>query len=137
MENLENKKYWIWLSLISGLGCVRKRKILQIYKTPERIYKLTKEELLKVDGIGEETAEKIIMSKNEKMVDYHIRYMQKNNIDIINIDEIYYPKSLREIYDLPISLYIRGNKDILNERNIGIIGCRDCTEYGKKAAKYF
>ena len=90
MENLENKKYWIWLSLISGLGCVRKRKILQIYKTPERIYKLTKEELLKVDGIGEETAEKIIMSKNEKMVDYHIRYMQKNNIDIINIDEIYY-----------------------------------------------
>ena len=137
MENLENKKYWIWLSLISGLGCVRKRKILQIYKTPERIYKLTKKELLKVDGIGEETAEKIIMSKNEKMIDYHIRYMQKNNIDIINIDEIYYPQSLREIYDSPISLYIMGNKNILNERNIGIIGCRDCTEYGKKAAKYF
>lgn len=137
MENLKNKKYWIWLSLISGIGCVRKRKILQIYKIPERIYKLTKEELLKVDGIGEETAEKIIMSKNEKMIDYHIRYMQKNNIDIINIDEIHYPQSLREIYDLPISLYIRGNKDILNERNIGIIGCRDCTEYGKKAAKYF
>lgn len=137
MENLKNKKYWIWLSLISGLGCVRKRKILQIYKTPERIYKLTKKELLKVDGIGEETAEKIIMSKNEKMIDYHIRYMQKNNIDIINIDEIYYPQSLREIYDSPISLYIMGNKNILNERNIGIIGCRDCTEYGKKAAKYF
>ncbi len=36
----------------------KNRKILQIYKTPERIYKLTKEELLKVDGIGEETAEK-------------------------------------------------------------------------------
>ena len=137
MENLKNKKYWIWLSLISGLGCVRKRKILQIYKTPERIYKLTKKELLKVDGIGEETAEKIIMSKNEKMIDYHIRYMQKNNIDIINIDEIYYPQSLREIYDSPIILYIMGNKNILNERNIGIIGCRDCTEYGKKAAKYF
>ncbi len=72
------------------------------------------------------------MSKNEKMIDYHIRYAKKNNIDIINIDEIHYPQSLREIYDLPISLYIRGNKDILNERNIGIIGCRDCTEYGKK-----
>ena len=37
MEDLENKKYWIWLSLIKGLGCVRKNKLLKMYGTPERI----------------------------------------------------------------------------------------------------
>ena len=36
-----------------------------------------------------------------------------------------------------MSLYIRGNKEILNGKNVGIVGCRDCTDYGKKAAKYF
>ena len=137
MENLENKKYWIWFSLIKGLGCVRKHKLLKIYGTPEEIYKLSKRELLKVDGIGEETVTNIIEAKNEKILNYHIKYMKENNIDIIHICEKSYPQILKQIYDAPVSLYIRGNKEILNGKNIGIVGCRECTDYGKKAAKYF
>ena len=137
MENLENKKYWIWFSLIKGLGCVRKNKLLKIYGTPEEIYKLSKRELLKVDGIGEETVTNIIEAKNEKILNYHIKYMEENNIDIIHICEKSYPQALKQIYDAPVSLYIRGNKEILNGKNIGIVGCRECTDYGKKAAKYF
>lgn len=137
MENLENKKYWIWFSLIKGLGCVRKNKLLKIYGTPEKIYKSSKRELLKVDGIGEETVTNIIEAKNEKILNYHIKYMKENNIDIIHICEKSYPQILKQIYDAPVSLYIRGNKEILNGKNIGIVGCRECTDYGKKAAKYF
>lgn len=137
MEDLENKKYWIWLSLIKGLGCVRKNKLLKMYGTPERIYELSKSDLLKIDGIGEETATNIIETKNEKILNYHIKYMKENNIDIIHICEKSYPQILKQIYDAPVSLYIRGNKKILNGENVGIVGCRDCTDYGKKAAKYF
>lgn len=137
MEDLENKKYWIWFSLIKGLGCVRKNNLLKIYSTPEEIYKLSKRELLKVDGIGEETVTNIIEAKNEKILNYHIKYMEENNIDIVHICEKSYPQALKQIYDAPVSLYIRGNKEILNGKNIGIVGCRECTDYGKKAAKYF
>jgi len=137
LENLENKKYWIWFSLIKGLGCVRKNKLLKIYGTPEEIYKLSKSELLKIDGIGDETVKNIIEAKNEKILNYHIKYMKENNIDIIHICEKSYPQILKQIYDAPVSLYIRGNKEILNGKNVGIVGCRDCTDYGKKAAKYF
>ena len=63
--------------------------------------------------------------------------MKENNIDIIHIREKNYPQLLRQIYDAPVSLYIRGKKEILNGKNIGIVGCRECTDYGKKAAKYF
>lgn len=137
MENLEDKKYWIWFSLIKGLGCVRKNKLLQLYGTPEEIYKLGRSELLKIDGIGEETVSNIIEAKNKKILNYHIKYMKENNIDIIHICEKNYPQLLRQIYDAPVSLYIRGKKEILNGKNIGIVGCRECTDYGKKAAKYF
>ena len=137
MKNLESKRYWIWFSLIKNLGCIRKKKLLELYKTPENIYNLTKEELLKIDGIGNETVKNILESKNEKLLDYHIKYMEENNIDIIHICEESYPQLLKQIYDAPVSLYIRGNKEILNGQNIGIVGCRDCTDYGKKAAKYF
>ena len=137
MENLENKKYWIWFSLIKGLGCIRKKKLLELYKTPERIYNLPKEELLKVDGIGNEIVKNIVEVKNERLLDYHIKYMKENNINIIHICEKNYPQMLKQIYDAPVSLYIMGDKEILNGKNVGIVGCRDCTDYGKKAAKYF
>ena len=137
MEELENKRYWIWLSLIKNLGSKRKLKLLELYKTPEEIYKLTKEELININGIGEAIAKEIRISKNEKILNYHIKYMKENNIKIININEREYPQVLKEIYDPPISLYVKGNIEKLNNKNIGIVGCRECTTYGKKSAEYF
>ena len=90
MEELENKRYWIWLSLIKNLGSKRKLKLLELYKTPEEIYKLTKEELMNINGIGEAIANDIMISKNEEILNYHIKYMKENNIKInfIKIDSL-------------------------------------------------
>ena len=93
--------------------------------------------MLKVEGIGEKVVENILKSKDNNLLEYHIRYMEKNNINIISIDDEEYPKILKEIYDPPISLYVKGEMQNLKENNIAIVGCRDCTEYGKKSAKYF
>ena len=133
----EEKRYWIWFSLIKGLGIKRKKQLLEIYKTPEKIYTLNKNDLLKIKGIGNETINNILDTKIRKEVDKHISYMLKNNINIISIQDKEYPNNLKEIYDFPISLYIKGNKEILNNKNIAIIGCREASDYGKKAAKYF
>lgn len=137
MEELEKNRYWIWLSLINGLGAIKKKKLLELYKTPENIYELNKEELLEIPGIGEKLADKILSQEIRAIVPKHIEYMQKNNIDIINIDVENYPHQLKNIYDAPISLYIKGNKEILNNKSLAIVGCRQASEYGKKAAKYF
>lgn len=137
MNNIEEKRYWIWLSLIPNLGVKRKQILLKKYKNAKNIYNATKEELLKTNGIGEKLVEAILDLKIRKSVNKHLKYLQENNIDIISITDKEYPKMLKEIYDPPISLYIRGNKEILNEKSIAIVGCRDATTYGKKAAKYF
>ena len=60
MNEIEKKRYWIWLSLIKELGCKKKQKLLEIYKTPENIYKLNKKELVSVKGIGEKIAYNIL-----------------------------------------------------------------------------
>jgi len=110
MEELEN------------LGSKRKLRLLELYKTPEEIYKLTKEELLNINGIGEAIAKEIIISKNEKILNYHIKYMKEKNIKIININEREYPQALKKIYDPPISLYVKGNieklKELLDAENV-------------------
>lgn len=53
---MEKNKYWVWLSLIKDLGSRKKQKLLEIYKTPENIYKLNKRELISVKGIGEKNS---------------------------------------------------------------------------------
>ena len=129
---MEKNKYWVWLSLIKDLGSRKKQKLLEIYKTPENIYKLNKKELISVKGIGEKIADNILNESIRKNIEKHVLYMEKNKIDIISINDREYPQILKEIYDPPISLYIKGNKDILNNPSIAIIGCREASDYGKK-----
>lgn len=137
MKNLEEKKYWIWLSLIPNLGSKKKEILLKIYKTPETIYHLKEKDLSKIKGMGEKTIENMLAQNIRNSVEQHIEYMLKNNIDIVSIYDKEYPSILKEIYDPPISLYCKGDKTILNKKSIGIVGCREVTEYGKGAAKYF
>ncbi len=63
--------------------------------------------------------------------------MNKNDISILFIEDENYPRILREIYNPPLCLYIKGNKSILNEISLAIIGCRDASEYGKNVAEEF
>ena len=137
MNDLEKNKFFIWFSLIPKLGSRKKLELLRVYKTPERIYQLKREELIKIKGIGEDISKNIIDSKKELLINSHIKLMKNNNISIININDKEYPKLLKEIYDPPISLFIKGNKKILNESSISIVGCRECTDYGIKATNYF
>lgn len=137
MKKLVEKRYWIWLSLIPNLGSKKIQKLLERYKTPEAIYHAKRKELEKIKGIGEKAIAQIADESIKNSVEKHIEYMLKNNIDIISIIDEQYPKILKEIYDPPISLYSKGNKKILNEKSIGIVGCREVSEYGKKATKYF
>ena len=137
MRSLKENAYWIWLSLIPVLGSIKKQKLLQYFATPEKIFLESKQGLLKIEGIGEKIVNEILDKNIRKSVKNHITYMEKNNIQFITIQDEEYPQILKEIYDYPISLYVKGNAEILNSKSIAIVGCRDATTYGKNSAKYF
>lgn len=128
-------QYWIWLSRIEKLGSIKTQKLLEIYDVPKNIWNATKEELLKIEGIGEETTKQILKEEYRKGLEKYEIYMKQNNIELIHIYDKYYPEKLKTIYDKPIVLYIKGNKSILNEFSLAIIGCRDQTKYGEIVAK--
>ena len=60
MQNLESKRYWIWLSLIPNLGIKRKQKLLEIYKDPKEIFNAKEQELIKIEGIGNNIIKNIL-----------------------------------------------------------------------------
>ncbi len=137
MKNIEENKYWVWFSLIPNLSNIKKQKLLKTFNTPDIIYKQSKSDLMQVQGIGEKTVENILNRKTMDILDKHLRYLQQNQIQIINIQDKEYPSILKEIYDYPISLYVKGNIKLLNYDSIAIVGSRECSDYGKNSAKYF
>lgn len=63
--------------------------------------------------------------------------MERNNIDIISVEDKEYPLNLLNIHNPPICLYIKGNREIFKSKSIAVIGCRENTEYGKEVAQKF
>lgn len=132
---MSDKKYWIWLSRIEGLGSVKINKLLELYKEPKNIWDLRAEELINVEGIGAVLANRICEEKYKKGIDIYLDYMERYKIEIITIQDEKYPNKLRNIYDSPAILYVKGDSSILNNFSISIIGCRQCSEYGRRVAK--
>ena len=56
-------------------------------------------------------------------------------IKTIKINNKLYPEKLRKIENPPKQIYILGDEKILNDFSIAIVGCRLCSEYGKKMAQ--
>lgn len=126
-------KFWIWMSRLN-IKPIIKYNLIQKYKEPKRVYKLTKEELLG-NGIEIEDVNEILENKYKNNLDKYIHYMEKHKIEIITINDKNYPEMLKNIYDPPIVLYIKGNKEIFSTYAIGMVGCRNCSIYGKNTAQ--
>lgn len=132
-----NFKYWIWFSRIEKIGPKISMYLLEKYKSPENIYNLTKSELISVKKVTEDIADDILNVKYRQNLEKYEQYLIKNNIELITIYSEYYPEKLKDIYDPPVMLYIKGNKKILNNYGIAIVGCRDCSSYGKHISTKF
>lgn len=137
MFGIEENFYKVWISLINNLGIKKYNSLIQRFENKKNIWCASKKDLLEVKGIGENLAGLILNQDLKKYVEKHINYMKKNNIDIISIEDKEYPNILKEIYDPPICLYIRGDKEILNNKSISIVGCRQATNYGREVARNF
>lgn len=48
-----------------------------------------------------------------------------------------YPEALKQINCPPFVLYYYGNLSILKNKSVGIVGMRECDEYGRHATTYF
>lgn len=134
---IEEQYYKVWLSLIKNLGFKKYSNLIKRFKTNKNIFHATKKELMQVDLVSEKMSEIFLNLEIRKQAIIHLKFMKENKIDIISIADDEYPSILREIYGPPICLYIRGNKDVLKGANVAIVGCRECSEYGRNIAQRF
>ena len=131
-------EYWIWLTLLKGIGPLISKRLLKEFVTPENIHNASYEKLTKVPGIGTITANMIMGSKSLEAAKTILDNCYKNGIRIITCDDSIYENISSMYPEMPILLYYKG--EIKNKTGIAIVGSRRCSSYGKRvvveAAEY-
>ena len=127
--------FWIWYATLTSLNLVQKRKLLELYDSPEDIFCTKREELENLNFLNKSNIDEIFEKRDMNLTQKYEDYMIKHGIRMINITDNEYPAKLREIYDPPISLFVKGNISLLKSFSIAVIGCREASKYGLDVAK--
>ena len=128
-------KYWVWLSSLSGVSTFVAGEYLKHFKTPENVFLASDNELRNIAGF-DSRGNVIPIRQNIHDAEKVIETCALKNYQIITLDDKNYPDRLKNIYDPPIAFYVNGKlPDIDNEPIVAIIGTRQCTPYGYKAAE--
>ncbi|MCL2365647.1 MAG: DNA-processing protein DprA [Oscillospiraceae bacterium] len=133
MEHL--LKYWIWLSMLKGIGAVTALRLLNHFGCPEKVFMADQAQYFQVEQITLDDIQQLC-NKNLDNANKILADCAQIGCHIITYHDKQYPNRLKNIYDPPILLYVRGKLNMIDEEPVvGIVGTRDCTPYGLNAAE--
>jgi len=123
-----------WLRLIraDSVGPTTFAKLIKQFGSADRALGASVAEFAKIDGVGYKTAERIASTRGKFDVGAELELAEKLDIWIINVDDKRYPPALKQIYDPPPVLYIKGSLTREDNLAISIVGSRLCSLYGQE-----
>ncbi len=121
--------YWLALALTPGLGPTRVRKLVEHFGSAERVFQASLTEL-EATGMPVVSAQSLASGKSIELAQQEIVKAVECGAKIIALDDQAYPQRLKEIYDPPVVLFVRGNVETLAMPGIAMVGTRHPTPYG-------
>ena len=125
---------WVALSLTPGLGPTRSRKLVEHFGNPEAVFRASLTEL-EGAGIQAVSAQSVATGKSAELAREEIARAAAAGATVLSMDDTFYPRRLKEIYDPPLILYVRGNPEVLVQPGIAMVGTRHPTPYGSGMAE--
>ena len=122
---------WLALALTPGLGARMAGKLLREFGSPEAIFSASLT-ALEAQRLPAAVAQAIHSHQPWSDAAKELAQVQEARCRLLTWDEPAYPSRLREIYDPPPILYVRGNIELLNRHMISIVGARRPTPYGNQ-----
>ena len=132
---MDSREALVALNMVAHVGPVRARQLLEHFGDAAKILSASKQQLLHVRGIGEETADSI--AGWEKSVDLaaEMKRVADSGCEIVVQSDAHYPELLREIYDPPMVLYVKGKLLPKDKNGVAMVGSRMTTHYGIEVAR--
>ena len=108
MEKLEKDvKYWVGFSKVPGIGRVRFGQMENYFGSLETAWEAGPSELKRA-GLDRSAVTGITNGRPKISLDEEIEKLEQFGVSVITCNDPDYPARLREIYDYPPLIYIRG-----------------------------
>jgi DNA processing protein len=116
------------------LGSSRIKKLIQHFGTAENVFRATLTEL-EAMGMQAVSAQSLATGKSLELADQECMKAAEAGARIIALSDPEYPPRLKEIYDPPVVLFVKGHVEVLAEPGIAMVGTRHPTPYGSGMAE--
>jgi DNA processing protein len=129
----DDQIHWLALRMATGLGTRKAGQLIATFRTPQAIFQASRSELTAA-GLAPAVAQSIASGcAFEDAVTQKEKLLQAG-AELLPITDPRYPPRLKEIFDPPPLLYVRGRVDLLGSLMLAIVGTRRPTAYGIAAA---
>jgi len=130
----EDLIYWNALALFLKFEAKKLKKISDYFPTMKNAFGASISDFIKA-GIEQEIAQEFIDWRKNIEPEKEWKKLEKEKIKIITIRDENYPKLLKEIYDLPAILYLKG--ELKKEENypLAVVGTRKMSFYGREVTE--
>ena len=130
----EDRLAWLGLILAPGLGPRRILEAMRRVEVPAQIFSMS---LTEIEGLRfpAEAAQFIFDGKARAVAAREWELVQEQGAEIVTYGCRAYPARLKEIYDPPPVLWVRGDSSLLSRPSIAIVGTRHPTPYGTGIAE--
>jgi DNA processing protein len=120
---------WLALALTPSLGAIRSRKLVEHFGGIDAVFNASLTEL-EAAGLRAEAAQSIALGKSFETAEEELMRAASGGAEILTFDDPAYPPNLRNIYDPPVALYVKGSMEALSAPGVAIVGTRHPTPYG-------
>jgi DNA protecting protein DprA len=127
--------FWLSLRQVPGVGNVLYNRLIKKFQTPEKVFHASPEELKKIEGLRSQTIEAIVAFKDNDWAKKELDQIEKQGITFLTLQDERFPRNLKEIYDPPPFLYVKGELWEKDNLALAVVGSRNASSYGKAMTK--
>jgi DNA processing protein len=126
---------WLALCSLPGVGRVTIKRLLDRFRTPERIFAAGARELQQVEPIPSAALERLCSGSALEEAGQVGETLRARGIALLTLEDARYPANLRAIPDPPFLLYMEGEIQPEDQRAVAIVGTRQATPYGRQVTE--
>jgi len=127
--------YWIGFNLISGIGRVKFSRLRDYFGNLEQAWNAGASEL-KAAGLDHRAVQAIVERRSKIDLDAEMEKLERYEVKALIMDDSSYPLRLKEIYDPPPVLYVRGKLMSDEDCSLAVVGTRRASHYGREVAEW-
>ena len=133
-QELRRKKAFLRMILVLGLGTQTLQKLISHFEGPESVVEASRGELRRL-SVSDDVIADLLSDHSAERAEAEWQKAAEAEIQVVDMLDDAYPPLLREIYDPPLLLYVRGCVSEIRRPQVAIVGTRRPSPYGVNCAE--